>query len=178
MPPRVLLTGAPRSGKSTLALAVVDALRERGVRIAGMSSPEIREGGRTGFKLVDLASGTERVMASVRIRSPHAVGKYGVDVAAIDEIAARFVRSIEDADLLVIDEIGRMEQFSGGFREAVEAAFRSEKPLLAVVHRALVKRYEGRGEVLQASIPRFDALKRLLLERFGTLARGGVGPWR
>jgi nucleoside-triphosphatase THEP1 len=162
---KILLTGAPRSGKSTMAGSVIQKLRARGVRICGIMSPEVRNGARTGFKIIDLASGAERLMSSVRLSSPHRVGKYGVDVGAIDEITHVFTRSIFEADLLVIDEIGKMELFSPRFRAAVEAAFAAEKPLLAVVHRSLAARYGQRGELVHVTIERLEELGQLVLEK-------------
>ncbi|MBI3183991.1 MAG: DUF2478 domain-containing protein [Myxococcales bacterium] len=175
MPPRILLTGAPGSGKSTLAAAVIRAARARGWRIAGIVSPEIRRNGRTGFRIIDLASSDERLMASVGSKSEHRVGKYGVDVAAVDEVARRFERSIGRADLLVIDEIGKMELFSAEFARAVEAAFAADLPLVAVVHRSLVPQYAARGEVVEVSRGQLDALERTVL---GRLDRETAGAHR
>jgi nucleoside-triphosphatase len=41
-----------------------------------------------------------------------------------------------DAAVVVVDEIGKMELFSSAFREAVEEALSSPKPLLATVMAA------------------------------------------
>jgi nucleoside-triphosphatase len=152
-PPRVFVTGPPASGKSTLALGVIEAARALGVRVAGISTPEQRAGARTGFEIVDLASGMRRVMASIgRHDGPH-VGRYGLDLAAIEAVVARFLESLPGAGLVVLDEIGRMELSSPRFLPAVEEAFASPAPLFAVVHRSLAADFAPRGTLLHLASP-------------------------
>ncbi len=103
-------------------------------------------------------------MASVDIESEQRVGKYGVDVGAVDEIARLFEQSIPSADLLAIDEVGKMELFSAEFARAVEVAFASGKPLLAVVHRSLVRKYRSRGELIEMRRGELEPLEREVLE--------------
>src|SRR5919198_1154099 len=80
----LLITGRPGIGKTTIIRRVADALK--GERIAGFYTEELRSRGvRTGFRIVTL-DGRSRQMASIDIDSPHHVGKYGVDVSAVDAI--------------------------------------------------------------------------------------------
>jgi len=62
------------------------------------------------------------------------VGKYGVDVAGFEKSVVP-VLNIEqsDAELFVIDEIGKMECLSKKFITAVRRLFVSERPVLATV---------------------------------------------
>ncbi len=127
----LLLTGPPRSGKTTLARRV--AGRVTGAR--GFTTDEIRDGGqRAGFAIVTL-SGRRGTLAHVDHRSPHRVGRYGVNLADLEEIGCAEIEAALDAGapLLVIDEIGKMELFSDRFRAAVIAAFESPVPLLATI---------------------------------------------
>lgn len=78
----LLLTGVPRIGKTTVIRRVADRLKEK--RLGGFYTEEIRgHGGRRGFRLVGF-DGTERIIAHVDFPKVHRVGKYGVDVEAID----------------------------------------------------------------------------------------------
>jgi nucleoside-triphosphatase len=61
------------------------------------------------------------------------VGKYGVDVAAIDAAARRVLVPDPAVALFVIDEIGKMECLAGGFVEAVRGLLARSQPLLATV---------------------------------------------
>jgi len=135
LPKNILVTGPPGCGKSSVIARAVDLLRSRGLKAGGIICPEVREGGtRIGFRMVDLTSGDEAMLAHVNIRGPR-VGKYGVNLQAVDEMSRRAIeRAISSADFLVIDEIGPMEVMSEGFRKAVLIALDSPKPLIAAVH--------------------------------------------
>lgn len=127
----ILLTGPPGCGKTTAIRSVLSRLQ---VDAGGFYTEEIREAGaRTGFRLVTLES-EQAVLASVRIRGRARIGKYGVDLAALE---ATGVRSLEQAmaskELVVVDEIGPMELLSSDFRDAVLKALESPVPLLGTL---------------------------------------------
>jgi nucleoside-triphosphatase len=127
----ILLTGYPGSGKTTvitrlLALAGFDA--------GGFYTEELREGNvRKGFKITTL-DGKETVLAEVGFPSKFRVGKYGVNVEGIEEVA---VKALEDAlaskDLIVIDEIGKMECYSPEFRDVIIKCLDAPTPVVATI---------------------------------------------
>jgi nucleoside-triphosphatase len=105
---KVLLTGRPGCGKTTLSKRVVNNLpRPAG----GFYTQEIRDGGtRAGFKIVTL-DGEEVVFAHVDLKTPDRVGKYGLDLSALERIGVGAVRqAIRARRLVVIDEIGPMSE--------------------------------------------------------------------
>ena len=127
----ILLTGEPGSGKTTLIKEVITKAEKNA---GGFYTEEIRErGARKGFKIVTL-DGKEAVLSHVDIKSTYRVSKYGVDLGAIDELA---VPAIEEAtkscDIVVIDEIGKMELYSSRFKEAVNEALDSGKKVLGTI---------------------------------------------
>ncbi|SRR6266545_2603789 len=136
---KILLTGRPGCGKTTLIKRVVNNLPQGA---GGFYTEEIRDsesvrersgGTRAGFKIVTL-NGDEVVFAHVDFKSPERVGKYGLDLAALERIGVDAVRqAIQARQLVVIDEIGPMEIRSPIFREAVNEALDSELPLLATI---------------------------------------------
>jgi nucleoside-triphosphatase len=128
---KVLLTGRPGCGKTTLIKRVVNHL-PRGA--GGFYTEEIRDGGtRAGFKIVTL-DGDEVVFAHVDFKSRERLGKYGLDLSALERIGVDAVRqAIQAGRLVVIDEIGPMEIRSPIFREAVNEVLDSELPLLATI---------------------------------------------
>ena len=127
----VLLTGSPGVGKTTALRRVCDALRVEPLR--GFYTEEVRTGGvRQGFRLVTF-DGEERIIAEVRRPGAPCVGKYGVDVAAIDEVARRVLAPDPAVALFVIDEIGKMECLAEGFVDAVRGLLALSRPVLATV---------------------------------------------
>jgi nucleoside-triphosphatase len=115
-----LVTGLPGCGKTTLLRQVV---AELGLRAGGFYTEEVRKGGqRRGFRLLTL-DGREAMLASVDIPGPPRVGKYGVDVAALEQVGVPALEeATASADVVVVDEIGKMEMASHRFRQAVESA--------------------------------------------------------
>jgi nucleoside-triphosphatase len=129
----LLLTGRPGVGKTTLIKAVAQALGECA---DGFYTEEIRERGkRQGFRLLGLR-GERAILAHVRYqkRGRPRVGRYGVDVDALDRVGvAALERALARADVVIVDEIGKMELFSERFKAAVLAALDGEAPLIATV---------------------------------------------
>ena len=126
-----LLTGAPGVGKTTI---IKEAIARAGARAGGFYTQEIRSHGlRQGFEIVTL-NGSTAVLAHVDIHSPSRVSKYGVDITNLDKIGVSAIRkAIEECEIVVVDEIGKMELFSDTFREAVLEALDSGKKLLGTV---------------------------------------------
>lgn len=103
----LLLTGRPGVGKTTALMAVVGQL---GAAAGGFYTAEVRAGrDRAGFEIITL-SGERRMMASKAFKSARRVGSYGVDVEAIDTLAAGSIdEALKNSDVIVVDEIGKME---------------------------------------------------------------------
>jgi len=126
-----LLTGRPGTGKTSL---IRQALARVKGKVGGFYTEEIREQGiRQGFRLATL-DGQDAVLAHVSIKSPHRVSKYGVDTDSLNKVGvAALQRAAEECDLIVIDEIGKMELFSASFREAVLQIIGSGKRVLGTI---------------------------------------------
>ncbi|MCX8170601.1 MAG: NTPase [Candidatus Bathyarchaeota archaeon] len=132
----IFLTGPPRIGKTTVVLRVVEELKGRGVKVGGMLSREILEGGlRVGFKILDLESGDEGILAHIKQKNGPQVGKYRVCLEDLERVGVgAIVKAANLSDLIVVDEIGPMELYSKVFREAVLRALDSGKILLGTIH--------------------------------------------
>jgi len=126
----LLLTGLPGVGKTTVMRAVPALLP--GSRLSGFTTEEIREAGRRlGFRGTTL-DGHETIIAHVSFPGPARVGKYGVDVRAIDELALALDPQL-GADVYLADEIGRMECLSTAFVAAVRKLLAEPVRLVATV---------------------------------------------
>jgi nucleoside-triphosphatase len=131
MSPKILLTGVPGVGKTTVIRKIVALM---GDDAAGFYTEETREAGkRTGFDIITL-DGRRAVLSRKNKKSKYMVGKYGVDLRQMDSVA---VPAIDDAvsrnKTIIIDEIGKMELFSNAFRESVSRAFDSPNRVVAVI---------------------------------------------
>ncbi|MGW5274071.1 nucleoside-triphosphatase [Streptomyces sp. NPDC004044] len=136
MPTRILLEGRPGVGKTTAIRRLTALLHNRD--IVGFTTEEIRQGGaRVGFAL-ETAAGNRAVLAHVGFPGPPKVGRYGVDLGVMDRLAlpALMAASAHPApgQLVLIDELGRMELASASFREAVRSAFEAAIDVVATVH--------------------------------------------
>ena len=131
MQPVYLLTGRPGTGKTSL---IKQAVTEYEGKAGGFYTEEIRsQGTRLGFRLVTL-DGQEAILAHVDIRSRYRVSKYGVDVDGLDRLGVSALhQAARHCDLVVVDEIGKMELFSANFREAVLQIVGSGKRVLGTI---------------------------------------------
>jgi nucleoside-triphosphatase len=149
----LLLTGSPGVGKTTVLLKTVNALKDKGYRVGGMISREVREGGtRVGFEILDLGSSKRGWLAHVNQKSGPQVGRYRVNIADLNAIGAQAILdAVENCDVIAIDEIGPMELFSEKFKEAALKALDSGKPVVAIIH------WKARNKLLNEAKLREDA---------------------
>jgi nucleoside-triphosphatase len=103
-------------------------------KAGGFYTEEIRSGGvREGFRLVTL-DGQHTILAHVDIHSPYRVSKYGVDIASLDRVGVSALnQAAKECELVVVDEIGKMELFSANFREAIWQIINSGKKVLGTI---------------------------------------------
>jgi len=134
---KIGITGLPGAGKTQALLKVIEMLEADGMTVGGMiTDPIIKRGRREGFNVMDWASKEKRVFASKDIVSKVTVGRYGVDVSALDEVGVKALKhATANCDVIVIDEVGKMEVESEGFVAAVKEALDAEKPLLLTLHK-------------------------------------------
>lgn len=132
--PHLLITGRPGTGKTTLISELVSLWPER---CGGFITEEIRERGeRIGFRVRSL-DGHIGILASIHLMSPYRVSRYGVDVESLEKIGVEAIqRAIASKEIIVIDEIGKMELYSQKFKQAVLAALDSPGRVLGVIHLA------------------------------------------
>jgi nucleoside-triphosphatase len=126
-----LLTGKPGTGKTSLIKQAVTTMHGKA---GGFYTEEIRvQGVRQGFRLVTL-DGKSAILAHVDIKSPHRVSRYGVDMDSLNRVGVSALREAgETCELIVVDEIGKMELFSSSFRETVLSLIDGGKKVLGTI---------------------------------------------
>jgi len=131
MAKKLLLTGSPGVGKTTLVKKVLESLGEEAL---GFYTQEIREkGARRGFRLIT-TWGEEGILAHEGLGSPFRVSRYGVTLDFLERVIGVIQRKWRPGRILVVDEIGKMELFSRVFRDWVEEVAPDPKvPFLATI---------------------------------------------
>lgn len=151
----IFITGLPGSGKSTLIEKVVKELKRKGFKVGGVLTPEMRnKGERVGFKIVS-TDGWEGVLASVDAIGPR-FGKYKINLADLEKAVDKIEEFLKTKDIVVIDEIGKMEFFSSRFRRVVDRAISSSKVFIGVLHRSFVDEFKSKGKLFELRRDNFD----------------------
>lgn len=131
---KILLTGSPGVGKSTLLFKVLE--KYQGISL-GIRAEEIKKDNlRVGFKMVS-SKGTVEVFMHKNdfINSKHSVGEYHVNTAIIDNLVSNTfgTEDVKECDLIYIDEIGRAQVKSNLFVEFTNKVFKTKKLVLATI---------------------------------------------
>jgi nucleoside-triphosphatase len=136
--------------------------------VRGFLTEEIRRGSeRVGFALETLG-GSRSTLAHVDCPSPHRVGRYRVDLGALEEAAEKALAVEPDVELYLVDEIGKMECLSPRFVERVEALLDSGIPTVATIARSgtgFIERVKRRADVELWELTRYNRdgmLERIL----------------
>ena len=162
----ILVTGPPRSGKSTLIVKVVQGINRPAT---GFFTQELREKGRrVGFSITTL-QGKIGVLAHQCITSTFRVGKYGVNLEDLDQIAVPSMLPSTLDQIVVVDEIGKMECFSRLFKETLLKVLSSDNLVIGSVAMKgdrFIQSIKKRDDVLLISISQNtrDAALKLFLQ--------------
>jgi nucleoside-triphosphatase len=114
----ILLTGKPGVGKSTIIQKVLESIGTE--HAAGFWTMEIRiDGRRVGFSM-QTVDGVVGSLAHINNKTGPRVGRYGVSVEHIDEVAIPSLERARNSDgVIIIDEIASMELKSPRFAPEV-----------------------------------------------------------
>ena len=133
MKDKIFLTGNPGIGKTTIIVKSIDGIKSAG----GFYTREIRESGeRVGFEIVTLITGKTGILAHRDFNTIYRVGKYGVNVEVFENlIDVEMEEAFKRANLIVIDEIGRMELYSEKFKKMINKILESDFKILGVIQK-------------------------------------------
>ena len=128
MQKNILITGKPKSGKSTLLQKIIKTIPNK----IGFVTPEIRENGeRVGFT-IETSDGGKFTLAHVNFETPHKVSKYFVDIPSFEK-GIEVISNFNDSHFLYIDEIGQAQLFSDNFKDLVLNYFNSSNKCLVTL---------------------------------------------
>lgn len=146
----LLLTGKPRVGKTTLIEKAILELKNK-YKLDGFITKEIREKGeRKGFEIIKI-DGEKKLLSHKDFKSPYIVGKYGVNLHNLEEIIDKI--DFKNCDILVIDEIGKMELLSQKFFIWIRDVLKNKKPrVLGTIGEKVLENFEEKFNFKECKI--------------------------
>lgn len=165
----ILITGPPRVGKTTLIQRIIQECQH--FHLVGFYTKEIRDMGiRKGFELIGL-DGRKGILSHMDIQSSFHISKYKVDVSGFEEFLNPTAYLSPDTDIIIIDEIGKMECLSQKFNRLIEKILDSEKFLIATIAikgPGLITEVKQRNDVtlLQMTPSNREHLFKIIIEAF------------
>jgi nucleoside-triphosphatase len=155
-PVKIGITGLPGSGKTQTLLRIIQLLEEEGLTVGGMvTEPIVEKQRRTGFQITNWLTKEHEVFAHETLKSRVRSGRYGVNLAALEGLGIRALAEARDsADVIVIDEVGKMEVESDAFTQSVIDTLDAKKSIIMTLHK------KSRNPLLQ-DIRRRDELRLL-----------------
>ncbi|MBU0461792.1 MAG: hypothetical protein KJ574_04360, partial [Nanoarchaeota archaeon] len=144
---KILITGAPRSGKTTLIEKVAAEIDKKRGFVTREALDE--DGERTGFDVIS-DEGNIATLASIHIMTPYVVPTahnkkakaYYIDVPGFEACLERLFH-FSPEDILYLDEIGQMELFSLRFRELVESYLAAPNLFIGTISGMYYDRFTG-----------------------------------
>jgi len=162
-----LWTGLKHSGKTTALRSLVVRARERGLAIAGLIAPAVREHRMLiGYDAEDAATGRRAPL--LRLAAGDAapdVGSFALQPAGVALGAAALGKDrTRNADLVVVDEFGPLEMAGGLWRPFVDALALADTTLVVAVRDDLaeaVRRIYKRAHAVIVPAAAHDAADRV-----------------
>lgn len=137
--PKIGITGMPSVGKTDTLLKIISSLEAHGYVVQGMiTEPIVEKKHRVGFYVTNWTTKEREVFAHVDYEQKEKVGDYGVDISALENIGVPAIQQAiinDNVNIIVIDEIGKMEMLSEKFCEMVIEALDSDKPIMVTLHK-------------------------------------------
>ena len=134
---KIGITGLPGAGKTKTLQRVIEMLAIEELKIGGMINDPIMDGRRkVGFSVRNIVTGESQIFAHLDIESRIMDGKMGVDLQKFESIAVKAIRDACDVcDVIVIDEVGKVEVESQPFIDSVKHALDAGKPMILTLHK-------------------------------------------
>lgn len=124
----ILITGQPRSGKSTLLRKLILPIDNK---VGLVTNEVLGQNGRVGFEM-ETHKGEKALLAHIDFNTPYKVSKYFVDIGSLESIIPKVLKFSDD-NFLYLDEIGQMELFSEKFKELTLKYLNAPNTCLATI---------------------------------------------
>ena len=172
MQKNILITGLPKSGKSTLLKKLISNLENK----VGFVTNEIRENGeRTGFE-IETHLGEKSILASVNFQTDFQVSKYFVDIGNLERMISK-ITDFNNENILYLDEIGQMELFSENFKKLALKYLDSSNICIATISKIFSNDFtdqiKKRDDVILIEITEEnrDSMEQFLIKLIGKIQK-------
>ncbi len=162
----IFLTGVPSSGKTTVIKKVIKSMN---YPANGFYTEEERVAGkRIGF-LMRTLDGKSEYLAHHDIKSGFHIRRYGVSIQNIENIAVPSIKPVKN-NIIILDEIGKMECFSEAFKEAALNALDSSNIVVGTItfggdNFILGIKTRVDMEIIEVTLDNRDLLPDAIIER-------------
>ncbi|MBP7508821.1 MAG: DUF2478 domain-containing protein [Prolixibacteraceae bacterium] len=134
----IVITGDISEGKTLFTIELIERLKENGHNAGGIyTKRNIENGETTGYDLISIKTGDRKeFLRSGRKEDTEGIGKY-----TINEETLKWAREIiskeknEKVKILIIDEVGKLEINSGGWRNNIIDLLLSKDQILIITVR-------------------------------------------
>lgn len=115
---KVLLSGEPRIGKTTILKKIIQMIGE--CNCIGFYTEEVKNDfDRIGFDCVSLDGKRQRI-ADVDMPSDVRIGRYGINIKAFEDFALQTISNFSNRNkIIIIDEIGPIQLLSKKFKQQI-----------------------------------------------------------
>ena len=150
----IIIHGGIGTGKTRLAERLAATLRGRKITVGGIISPRILSDGETiGYRARDIDTGAERLFATL---NPPGIpiGKFYLSEDALAFALTVIERASATAQVVLLDEVGRLELAGKGHAIALRTLLQSEAIPVLFVRTAFVDKVaRAFGIIDHASFP-------------------------
>jgi nucleoside-triphosphatase len=134
---KIGITGLPESGKTFTLLKVIEMLDDENTVIGGMiTRPLVKKEKKVGFEILNWLTKEKAVLAKLDPETSSTDDGFVVDIQVLEGLGVNAInQASEEADIIIIDEVGRLEVESEIFVKAVKDALETDKPLILTLHK-------------------------------------------
>lgn len=138
----ILVTGAVGAGKTRACSRAIDEIESRGYGIGGVLSPRVVESGTTvGYDVVDLKTRVRKTFLRSKPPGERKLGRFYLKSGGMEFARAAISRGADEADLVFLDEVGRLEFEGLGLAESVEVVLESRSQGVYLVRKTFLTRF-------------------------------------
>jgi len=158
----------PGVGKTTAVIKIIEILKQQNIRVGGIITKELRAGSvRIGFEVEDVMSKRKGLLAVSNEDGEPRIGRYHVRINEFEEISiAALEKALENAEVIVCDEIGPMELLSNKFVKLINTILESDKHIIGTVHwkvkHPLIYKIYNIGKVIEITYKNRNELPEII----------------